>query len=73
MDGFNDKTKQAGQKWLKGFFKCHQDITLRTAKNLSIACAMGANSTVISNWFSLLEEIKKKLDILFPCQIWSGN
>ena len=33
---------------------------------------MGANPTVISNWFSLLEEIKKKFNILSPRQIWSG-
>ena len=34
---------------------------------------MGANATVISNWFSLLEEIKTKFRILSPCQIWSGD
>ena len=34
---------------------------------------MGANPTVISNWFSLLEEIKTKFRILSPCQIWSGD
>ena len=34
---------------------------------------MGANETVISNWFELLKEIKDKFDILSPCQIWSGD
>ena len=34
---------------------------------------MGANPTVILNWFSLLEEIKTKFRILSPCQIWSGD
>ena len=34
---------------------------------------MGANPTVISNWFSLLEEITTKFRILSPCQIWSGD
>ena len=34
---------------------------------------MGANKTVISNWFKLLKEIKDKFDILSPCQIWSGD
>ena len=62
-----------GRKWLKGFLKHHPEITLKTAKNLSIACAMGANETVISNWFKLLKEIKDKFDILSPCQIWSGD
>ena len=63
----------AGRKWLKGFLKRHPEITLKTAKNLSIARAMGANETVISNWFKLLKEIKDKFDILSPCQIWSGD
>ena len=74
IEGFNDnKNNQAGHKWLKGFLKHHPEIILRTAKNLSIAHAMGANPTVISNWFSLLEEIKTKFRILSPCQIWSGD
>ena len=59
----------AGRKWLKGFLKYHPEITLKTAKNLSIARAMGANKTVIK----LLKEIKDKFDILSPCQIWSGD
>ena len=50
----------AGQKWLKGFLKRHPKITLKTAKNLSIACAMGVNEMVISNWFNLLQDIKNK-------------
>ena len=59
IEGFNNNNNnQAGHKCLKGFLKCHPEITLQTAKNLSIAHAMGANPTVISNWFSLLEEIK---------------
>ena len=49
----------AGRKWLKGFLKHHREITLKTAKNLSIARVMGANETVISNWFKLLKEIKR--------------
>ena len=56
-----------GRKWLKGFLKRHPEITLKTAKNLSIAHVMGSNKTVISNWFKLLKEIKDKFDILSPC------
>ena len=63
----------AGRKWLKGFSKRHPEITLKTAKNLSIAHAMGANETVILNWFKLLKEIKDKFYILSPCQIRSGD
>ena len=73
IPGFSKKTNMAGRKWLKGFLNHHPQITLKTAKNLSIACVMGANETVITNWFSLLEEIKNKFNILSPCQIWSGD
>ena len=55
------------------FFKASPRDNIENAKNLSIACAMGANKTVISNWFKLLKEIKDKFDILSPCQIWSGD
>ena len=54
-------------------YLCHPQITLKTAKNLSIAYVMGANKTFISNLFKLLKEIKDKFDNLSPCQIWSGD
>ena len=73
IPGFSETTNIAGQKWLKGFLKCHPKITLKTVKNLSIARAMGANEMVISNWFNLLQDIKNKFAILCPCQIWSGD
>ena len=34
---------------------------------------MGANETMISNWFHLLQDIKNKFDILSLCQIWSRD
>ena len=40
---------------------------------MSIARAMGANPTVIGNWFKLLKEIKDKCEIVSPSQIWSGD
>ena len=65
IEGFNNNNNnQAGHKLLKGFLKYYPQIILQTAKNLSIAHAMGANPTIISNWFSLLEEIKTKFRIL---------
>ena len=63
----------AGHKWLSGFLKCHPDISLKKARNLSIARAMGANPTVISQWYSLLKEVMDKVDITSPEQIWSGD
>ena len=48
-------------------------ISIGKARNLSVARAMGANPTVIGNWFKLLKEIKDKCEIVSPSQIWSGN
>ena len=71
--GFSDKKGRAGRKWLKGFLKRNPSISIRKARNLSIARAMGANPTVIGNWFKLLKEIKDKCEIVSPSQIWSGD
>ena len=51
----------------------HPTITLKKARNLSIAQAMGANPTVISQWFDLLKEIQMEVGIVSPAQIWSGD
>ena len=48
-------------------------ITLKKARNLSIACAMGANPTVINQWFDLLKKIQTEVGIVSPAQIWSGH
>ena len=63
----------AGRKWLHGFLLRHPDITLKKAHNLSIARAMGANPTVIRNWFKLLKDVKDTAGIISPDQIWSGD
>ena len=34
---------------------------------------MGANPTVISQWFDLLKKIQMEVGIVSPTQIWSGN
>ena len=51
----------------------HPTITLKKARNVSIACAMGANPTVLSQWFALLKKIQNEVGIVSPAQIWSGN
>ena len=51
----------------------HPTITLKKARNLSIAHAMGANPTVISQWFDLLKKIQMEDGIVSPAQIWSGD
>ena len=62
-----------GHKWLSGFLKGHPDISLKKARNLSIARAMGANPTIIGQWYSLLKEVMDTVDIMSPEQIWSGD
>ena len=73
LTGFSDSKQAAGQKWLNGFLVRHPTITLKKARNLSIACAMGANPTVISQWFDLLKKIQTEVGIVSPAQIWSGD
>ena len=34
---------------------------------------MGANATVISQWFDLLKKIQMEVGIVSPAQIWSGD
>ena len=73
LTGFSDSKQAAGRKWLKGFLARHPTITLKKARNLSIAHTMGANPTVISQWFDLLKKIQKEVGIVSPAQIWSGD
>ena len=54
---------------MNGFLARHPIIT----KNLLIAHAMGANPTVIIQWFDLLKKIQTKVGIVSPAQIWSGD
>ena len=73
ITGFSNESQMAGCKWLSGFLKCYPDISLKKARNLSIARAMGANPTVISQWYSLLKEVMDTVEITSPEQIWSGD
>ena len=73
IPGFSDERQTASRKWLRRFLVCHPDITLKKAHNLSIAQAMGANPTVIGNWFQLLKKIQDTAGIISPDQIWSGD
>ena len=66
ITGFSNERQMAGCKWLSGFLKCYPDITLKKARNLSIAGAMGPNPTVISQWYNLLKEVKETVDITSP-------
>ena len=73
IEGFSEEAQMAGRKWLKGFLRRHPRITIKKARNLSIARAMGANPTVIGDWFKLLKRIKDDMEIISPSQIWSGD
>ena len=73
ITGFSNESQIAGHKWLSGFLKRYPDISLKRARNLSIARAMGANPMVISQWYSLLNEVMDTVEITSPEQIWSGD
>ena len=46
--------QMVGKKWVRDFLTRQDRITVKTAKNLSIARAMGANPTIIIDWFKKL-------------------
>ena len=73
LKGFSEKLQMASKKWVKGFLKRHPKITVKTAKNLSVARAMGANPTVIANWFRKFKETAKRIGVTTPQQVWSGD
>ena len=73
LKGFSEHIQMASKKWVKGFLSRHPRITVKKAKNLSIARAMGANPTIISTWFKKLKETLKSCGINSPSQVWSGD
>ena len=73
LKGFSENLKVAGKKWVKGFLKRHPNITVKTAKNLSVTRAMGANPTVISKWLRELKANAKACGVSTPQQVWSGD
>ena len=68
---FSDVTEMAGKKWMHGFLRRHDEIRLKTAQNLSINRAMGANKVVIDRFFKQYEALVKKLNIISPKQVWN--
>ena len=73
LKGFSEKLQMAGKKWVKGFLKRHSEITVKTAKNLSVARAMGANPTVIADWYKKFKLTAKACGVTTPGQVWSGD
>ena len=69
LKGFSEHMQMAGKKWVRGFLSRQVNITVKTAKNLSIARAMGANPTIISDWFKKLKLTLKACGINSPSQV----
>ena len=65
--------QMAGKKWFRGFLSRQANITVKTAKNLSIASSMGTNPTIISDWFKKLKLTLKACGINSPTQVWSSD
>ena len=49
IPGFNEMTKTARYKWLRGFLKCNKQLTIKMPKLLSIYRAKYANKEVVSH------------------------
>lgn len=54
---FNQKKKQAGDKWYYSFLKRHPEISLRQPEATSIARARGFNKEKVMSFFDILEKI----------------
>ena len=61
----------AGKKWMRKFLQRHDQIRLKTAQNLSINRAMGANKPTIDKFFEQYQEMLNELGIVSPKQIWN--
>ena len=71
IKGFSPQTRMAGEKWLKHFMQRHKAVRSKKAQNLSINRAMGANLTMIRNFYQQYEDMMKELNIVSPKQIWN--
>ena len=71
IPGFNDMTKTSGYKWLRGFFRCNKQLTIKKPKLLSIYRAKCATKEVISRWFELYKEVLEKNSIGGSLYIWN--
>lgn len=74
IPGWDQKDRKAGKTWARYFKSRHKEIiTVKKARNLSIARAMAANENNISKWFDEYEAVLRKFNIRNPQQIWSGD
>ena len=71
IPGFNDMTKTAGYKWLRGFLRHNKQLTIKTPKLLSIYRTKCTNKEVISRWFDLYKEVLEKNSIGGSLYIWN--
>ena len=73
LDGSSEDLQMAGKKWIRGFLIRHPNITIKKAKKLSVAHAMGANPVVIADWFKKFKLITKAVGVNTPQEVWSGD
>lgn len=58
-DGW-EKNKRAGEEWLAGFVKRHDDMSLRSPEATSMARAMGFNKPAVDEFFKLYKQALEK-------------
>jgi len=68
---FSKKRKRAGKDWAKGFLERHPNIKETIAKSLSAARAIAANPQQVRAWFKVYENLRNKLHITDPRNIWN--
>ena len=71
ITGFSVKYRSAGKKWLKFLFRCHPEVRVKRAHNLSVNRAMCANPATIQKFFKQYQDMLKELKIESPQQIWN--
>jgi len=68
---FNPEKKMAGKKWLYGFLKRNNRISLRKPEAASLARAMGFNKPAVHNFFTLYNRVIQENDLqasrIFNC------